>query len=315
MDISQVENLCFEGGGVKGIAFLGCIDFLQKRGTLSQIKRVIGSSVGVLPAVLIACRSSSEEAEKILDNKDFNDLKDDSWGYVADVFRVVYHYGMCRGDALFDWFGEILEKLVGNKDITFLELFNKTSIELVMTGTNLNKCREEYFSYQTQPNMPVRLGARISTAIPVYFKAVQYGQDGDTYIDGGTLNNFPIWYSENLYRERKGSGSFEDASHSVPEHIKTLGFKLMSTEEHIVENQLEFDKQEITNIKQYCSALASCICRQIERSYIHGDYWKRVVPIDTGTIYATDFGLDDKGKEWLKLQGYQACEKHILPRT
>ena len=47
------KNLVFEGGGVKGIAYVGALEVLDREGILKDIKRVAGTSAGAMVAVLI----------------------------------------------------------------------------------------------------------------------------------------------------------------------------------------------------------------------------------------------------------------------
>ena len=42
----QFRNLIFEGGGVKGIAYVGAMQILDQRGILKNIKRVGGPVQG-----------------------------------------------------------------------------------------------------------------------------------------------------------------------------------------------------------------------------------------------------------------------------
>lgn len=47
------NNLVFEGGGVKGIAYVGALEVLQEEGILQNVKRVAGTSAGAMMAVLV----------------------------------------------------------------------------------------------------------------------------------------------------------------------------------------------------------------------------------------------------------------------
>ena len=44
------KNLVFQGGGVKGIAYGGALDVLDKKGILKNIIRVAGTSAGAINA-------------------------------------------------------------------------------------------------------------------------------------------------------------------------------------------------------------------------------------------------------------------------
>jgi len=42
----DLENLVFEGGGVKGIAYAGAVQSLKNHSLLEKVKRVAGTSAG-----------------------------------------------------------------------------------------------------------------------------------------------------------------------------------------------------------------------------------------------------------------------------
>jgi len=55
------ENLAFEGGGAKGYAYIGAIQCLETYKVYpQQIKRVAGTSIGSLFAILVALGCSTE---------------------------------------------------------------------------------------------------------------------------------------------------------------------------------------------------------------------------------------------------------------
>ena len=47
------KNLVLEGGGVRGLAYAGAFDELQRRGILSQIDKVAGTSAGAIAGVMV----------------------------------------------------------------------------------------------------------------------------------------------------------------------------------------------------------------------------------------------------------------------
>ena len=58
------RNLVFEGGGVKGIAYVGALRELKKRGILPMIQRAGGTSAGAINAVLLALRYSVKDTRR-----------------------------------------------------------------------------------------------------------------------------------------------------------------------------------------------------------------------------------------------------------
>src|SRR5699024_7257619 len=74
--MSQFENLVFEGGGVKGIAYAGAIAVLEKNGVLADIRRVAGTSAGAIMACLLALGADAARAQAITDNTPFASFED-----------------------------------------------------------------------------------------------------------------------------------------------------------------------------------------------------------------------------------------------
>jgi NTE family protein len=102
------RNLVFEGGGVKGIAYVGALQELKKRKILKNIKRVGGTSASGINAVLLALDYTLEETQEILSGLDFNNFMDDSWGVVRDTKRLIEKYGWYKGDFFRSWMGNLI---------------------------------------------------------------------------------------------------------------------------------------------------------------------------------------------------------------
>ena len=51
---------------MKGIAYVGALEVLEKEGILSKIKRVAGTSAGAMVAVLVGLGFSADELKDIL---------------------------------------------------------------------------------------------------------------------------------------------------------------------------------------------------------------------------------------------------------
>jgi len=69
---SQFRNLVFEGGGVKGIAYIGAMQVMNQRGYLGDhIKRVGGTSAGAINALIYSLGYDIHEQQEILNSTDF----------------------------------------------------------------------------------------------------------------------------------------------------------------------------------------------------------------------------------------------------
>ena len=72
----QLCNLVFEGGGVKGVAYVGALEKLEERNILSEIERVGGTSAGAITALLVGLNYSPEEIRDKMLGLDFSHFLD-----------------------------------------------------------------------------------------------------------------------------------------------------------------------------------------------------------------------------------------------
>jgi len=70
------RNLVFEGGGVKGIAYTGALEVLEKKGILNNIQRFAGTSAGSIVAVFLAVGFTPKEIKEILKKTNFESFKE-----------------------------------------------------------------------------------------------------------------------------------------------------------------------------------------------------------------------------------------------
>ncbi len=201
---TQFRNLVFEGGGMKGLAYLGAMQVLEEKGYLSDIKRVAGTSAGAINALIFALGYSVEEQRGIIESKNFKEFMDDSPIASTNIYRLVTDFGWNKGDGFLVWIDEKIEKKLGKKKATFKDLIDANRPELYVTGTNLSTGYVEFFSAESHSNMPIADALRITMAIPIYFSAVRFFKDKDctvkssnnkgchVYVDGGVILNYPI---------------------------------------------------------------------------------------------------------------------------
>ena len=194
--MSQFRNLVFEGGGVKGIAYAGAVQVLEKKKVLADIRRVAGSSAGAITAALLAAGASAKDIEEIVGHTSFRKFMDDSFGLLRDVARLLDKYGWYKGDAFADWMKKQIHVLTDRPDLDFKGLRElakanpKRYRELYVIGTNLSTQLEVVYCADLTPDVPIWEAVRISMSIPLFFAAVK--KNHSIYVDGGVTWNYPI---------------------------------------------------------------------------------------------------------------------------
>jgi predicted acylesterase/phospholipase RssA len=190
-DGHPIEALAFEGGGTKGATFGGALKRLEEAKLLAGITFVAGTSAGSQVASLVAFGFSADEVTDILANAPWDKLLDDSFGCFRDMYRLMTEYGFYRGDFLQDFLDTQYQKKSGKPLATFEELYALTGTHLKVGVISIKEREFKMLDHLTNPEMPVAVAVRASSALPMIFTAVRYG--GDTYVDGGLLGNLPTF--------------------------------------------------------------------------------------------------------------------------
>jgi NTE family protein len=322
------RNLVFEGGGVKGIAYVGAMEILEHKGILPNIERVGGTSAGAINAVLLGLNYSPAETEDILLNLNFQNFLDDSWGVIRDSKRLLEEFGWYKGEFFRSWIGELIQRKTGNSESTFDEVNRLRSEngfrDLYFIGTNLSTGFSEVFSYEHTPRKCVADAVRISMSIPMFFAACSSDR-GDLYVDGGVMDNYPIklfdrqkYVQSNFkvpdyYQEHNAKLKEEkkDVSQYVY-NLETLGFRLDSTREIAVfRDQAEPAHRQIKDFFDYAWCLVETVLNLQNGMHLHSDDWHRTVYIDTLEVKTTDFDLSNNRKTDLLKSGRDCTEAYF----
>lgn len=179
---AEFECLVLAGGGARMIAQAGALRALQRRGALRSVKRVLGTSAGaVLGAAWAVGRDMDDVFLKHIFNREFK----------ADVSieALSSHFGVDTGTDLMLWIRQVLGR---SADHTFAQVLAERGIHLEVVASNMSKNgRATYFGPLSSPDMSVASALRMSCSIPFFFASVQH-TDGDVYIDGAVVDNFPL---------------------------------------------------------------------------------------------------------------------------
>lgn len=323
------RNLVFEGGGVKGIAYLGALDVLNDKGILPNIQRIGGTSAGAINAILLGLGFTPKETKDTLWSLDFNEFMDDSWGVIRDTNRLIEEFGWYKGDYFRKWIGKLIKEKTGNSESTFADieaLKEKRGFKsLYFMGTNLSTSFSEVFSVEHTPRACIADAVRISMSIPLFFVAKRSTR-GDVYVDGGVLDNYPIkLFDREKYIDtanfieteyyKKVNDRFKGADRAISEYVynkETLGFRLDTEEEiSVFRDHAEPPHKEVDNFFKYSWALVRTVMEAQQSAHLHSDDWARTVYIDTLGVGTTDFDLSDARKKALVQSGKEGATKYF----
>jgi len=318
------RNLVFEGGGVKGLAYLGAMKVLQRKGILDAIRRVGGTSAGAINAALYAIGYTNTEQRRIMYEVDFECFKDDSWGALRDSQRLMREFGWYKGDYFHAWISELIAARQGSPDLSFGQLHEQGRPDLYVCGTNLCTGFSEVFSWEHTPEMKIADAVRISMSLPLFFAAVRNARR-DVYVDGGLLDSYPV----KLFDREKYISA--ERRHCMARHTdyyawanrqaesgryvynkETLGLRLDSRQEIAMYRYGAAPQhRQIDSFVDYVRCLVNTLVESQANAHLHSDDWQRTIYIDTQGVRATDFSLSDSQKQALERSGEQGTQEYF----
>lgn len=249
------ENVVFEGGGNKGIAYCGAMQVLEALDITKNLKRFAGASAGSGVAMMAALGYNANEITYLLvrDCSEANFL-DSRMGKASLLYNLVMHHGWHPGKRLQAILESYVEQATGNRHMTFEQLYRERGKELCVVVTNITTMSAEYFHPKTTPDVAIALAVRMSMSLPGIFQPVKLCRHGTSYIyvDGGLLCNYPVHAFDGWFLSMDPKDSFlkrldvrASRRHSTNQRYmfgtqcrKTLGMMLYSG------NEAEFMKSQ-----------------------------------------------------------------------
>ena len=288
-----IKNLVFEGAGVRGIAYAGAIETLEKKQLINRIEKVGGTSAGAITAMMLAIGYSSDEIGEIISQTKLNKFNNGKYLFFGGIYRMKKQFGWYKAKRFDKWLTTIIENKTANPNITFSELSQQGYIDLYVTATCLNKQQSIILSKETYPSMKIKDAVRISMSIPLYFEAVfvdslgtiyekpKENQELDIMVDGGIVLNYPITLFD----------SISEGKRIINPH--TLGFKIERAE------QIQYNKHQllapmaIHQLDDYVSALYNYVIENLNNKGLKQEDWNR-------TVFISSEGISPKIKKLKK---------------
>ncbi|HHJ49498.1 MAG TPA: hypothetical protein ENJ88_01155 [Phaeodactylibacter sp.] len=284
MNTTHIENLVFESGGVKGVAYIGAIRALEEQNALQGIEKVAGTSAGSIMAALLAVRFTPDEVHEAVFNMDFKSFEDDK-----NYREVKKHYGLYAGNTFLQWLKGLFVQKGVHPDITFAGLRQMGGRDLKVYAVDLYLQQLQEFSFDSTPDTIVTEAVRASMSIPLYFRAWQFSNgmpNRNLYVDGGVMLGYPI-------------AAFDGPDSPAAE---TLGFRLDNTDQVATLNAFGY-----SDFPEYAKALFASLLKAQDALFAEDlKAQKRTVVINDLGVSGTNFDLTDAEKNALIAEGYQA---------
>jgi NTE family protein len=295
----------FEGGGVKGIGFVGAVEVMEAANY--QFENVAGTSAGAIVASFIAADYSAGEMTSIMEELDYTKFRDkgilDRIPLAGPLLSLGFEKGIYEGDYFEEW---LRDHLAAKGVETFANLVMEEHkedptyryrLQVIAADISLGELLVlpgDISKYGIEPDaLDVARAVRMSMSIPIFFEPVML-QDtsGETsyIVDGGLLSNYPVWI-------------FDDGTDDPP--WPTFGFKLVEPDEQ------EARPRPIRGPLSLVGALLSTMMDAHDARYIADKDFVRTVPIPTLGVQATDFDLSGERSRALFESGKTAAQQFL----
>lgn len=182
--MKKYNTMVLAGGGMKGFAMLGSLEFLYQKGILKNIKKYIGTSIGsVLSLMMIIGYRPTEVILYLIQSNNFKKFK------IYNIMSGISGKGFVN----YEYFNNVVSELILDKMEfipTFQELYNVYPIDFEIITFNYSQQKEECLSKNTTPDLNILDALRMSSNVPFLFGHYKVGDS--FYFDGFITNIFPI---------------------------------------------------------------------------------------------------------------------------
>jgi predicted acylesterase/phospholipase RssA len=239
--LPPIRHLVLSGGGICGFIFYGALRESHRMGAwdIRNIESIHGCSIGSVFAVIISLKSffTWEEIDSYLIKRPWHQL------FTFDLqtmIQSIHTCGLFHMKYIEQFYAPLFHAVDISLNITMRELYEKTGIDIHIIVTRLTgnasigKFEMIDVSHTTHPDWKVIEAVYCSSALPLVFSP--HIIDGDYYIDGGFMCNYPI----NQCIERCGNpDEIFGLSNSVVEKDESLA-KESAEPVHLVKTLFDF---------------------------------------------------------------------------
>jgi NTE family protein len=308
----------FEGGGVKGLAFVGALVAAEEELGITEWVNVAGTSAGAIIATLLAAGYTPAELKELIGGLDYRLFADYGPGgpFIGGLRNAIRRRGLARGEFFRDWIGDRLgESKLGNRDATFADVMRDDlppdltederesfGYRLRVIASDVSEARmvvlpHDIASFEDdrgRPRRPEDLriadAVRMSMSFPFFYDPVVLRARGREHliVDGGLLSNYPVWLFDN----------------PAPIKRHTWGFRLHpGLGDYLPPYQtIKRPFWEPTLAKAMLHATMTAWDERLEASSA-----VRTISIPTGTVETLDFGLSEEDRAALFAGGHDVA--------
>jgi predicted patatin/cPLA2 family phospholipase len=270
----DIDTLIFSGGSVKGVSFLGSINYLIENDIIdfNKINKIYCVSSGALFIIsLILLKYDRKLLEEEMINYDFSDILN-----INDISlkSFVNEYGFVNYNRSYIYIQNVFKKKYNCDSMSLLKFYKLFGIHLIIKVVNVSQDKIEYIDHINNPKINLLKLIQMTTSIPLLMKPVTY--KNDLYLDGGLSGN-----------------SMTEISND-----KSLSIEIYGNKNIKINNVIDFV------IKGWEMYTPDILIRKHDKKNIKIDLSKL-------NINMTDFNIDIDTKKKIFKAGYDQTKEHF----
>lgn len=291
-----------KGGGVKGIAFSGAVEVLER---YFDFHTCVGTSAGGLAAILVGAKFSGKELGESLKELDFRQFTDR--GFLSGIGSLLLHGGWHSGDYCHAWIRSMLTRDHSNPALIVADKSKRMKtdgfplkdfqrrIVLIATSEKPESPVIIFDSRGKRGDICAAVAARCSMSIPLFFVPIS-DIDNLKILDGGLRCNFPV----KEFKETCGGGDF-------------IGLYLAPSESKMTKISALF-RRLLGGNRGLAGALVAAFKTVLNQEDVEilRKHRESIIIIDPSPVETVDFSLNEDAKELLVMRGKLAALKWLL---
>lgn len=181
--MKNFTHLILSDGGVKGLSYIGVLQYMYIENMIQNLKHIAGTSIGAYFALIFALKIPLEEIHhqfyQII--QDIHNERSATITYET-CNGLFFKKGMLSVDFVFKYIVQYIYDRYECCDMTFIEFTKRCGVNLHISATNIHSGKMQIFSLENTPNTSVLNAVKASMSIPFLFEPIEI--DGELYNDG-----------------------------------------------------------------------------------------------------------------------------------
>jgi predicted acylesterase/phospholipase RssA len=275
----MIKNIVLSGGAYLGLIQFGVLNSLRINNfyNINNIQKVYGTSIGGFIGAMLCLKLDMDDLIENFTDRPWHNLLGLSPSILSDFYlkKGIVNKKICLRAT-----SNLLESVDLTNDITLKEFYDYSKIELHLYTISLSDFKLNDISYKSHPNMLLVDAIYITCSIPYIFQPLEI--NGENYIDGGLLCNYPLnkcleqdnnkdetlslcfSYSENNLTEKESIQDKNLIEFCYYMHSKLLENKIESTERGLIKNEVVID----TNTSNISTAIDLVFNKELRKEYV-----------------------------------------------